>query len=173
MIRAAEPSNGAVYTFRSARVIALRYVQKPRPAGSPPRGIQVFVPEVEADRVLAGSIAPERRGGESHRVEMLRARPVAARIAVGKAEDAANGVDDAGFAPRIARQAGMACGVDVAGDHAVAGREAGDDALVWHAGRGAGLDGGPNLLGGEGLVQALRLTRIEHAPLAQQGAVRH
>ncbi len=91
---------------------------------------------------------------KSHRVEMLRARPIAPRIAVGKAEDAAIGVDDAGLAARITRQARVTGRMDVAGDDRLAGRKARDDALRRHPGRCPALDRRPDLRRGQSRVES-------------------
>src|SRR5690349_9871531 len=79
--------------------IALRYGGVPRDSAR--RSIEIVVPEVEQDRVFAPVPAPKLFAGKSHGVEMLRARSVAPRVAVGEAEDAAVRLHDAGFAARI------------------------------------------------------------------------
>src|SRR3954470_18283220 len=90
-------------------------------------GIEIAVPEVEADLVLAPAFAPELFGGEGHGVEMLRAGPVAPRLAVGKAEDAVIGLDDAVLAAGIARQAGVSGRMNIAGGHRISELETRDD----------------------------------------------
>ena len=61
---------------------------------------------------------------------MLRLAALAVGVRIGKNEDALVVADDAAFAARVARQARVMLGIEIARDHAVANLEAGFVALV-------------------------------------------
>src|SRR5439155_9980718 len=94
------------------------------------RGIQMIVPEVHVDRVARrGAGPPQFPGREADAVEMLRLRPEALGVGVGEDEDAVIAVDHTALAARVARQARVARGMDVAGHDPVAWLEARRDGI--------------------------------------------
>src|SRR5215468_5565668 len=70
-----------------------------------------------------GGLAPEFAPVEDHSVEPVRVLTLAVRDCVRKHVASADAFDDAGMSAGIARQAGMAGRIDVAGAHAVAWRK--------------------------------------------------
>src|SRR6266478_7764640 len=67
-----------------------------------------------------GGLAPEFAPGENHSVEPMRVLTLAVRDRVRKHVATPDAFDDPGMSAGIARQAGMAWRIDVAGAHAVA-----------------------------------------------------
>src|SRR3569623_3208782 len=114
-------------------------------------------------------LTPKLFAGKSHGVEMLRARSVAPRLAVGEAEDAAHGMNETALPAGIARQAGMAGRVHVARDDGVTDFEARGDSVFRHAGRSAAFDRRPDFGSGQRRSHDGGHARFEHAMPHQHG----
>src|SRR5579883_2210594 len=113
------------------------------------RAIEILLPQVEIDGIRRiGGLAPQRPRGETHGVEVLRVLALELRVRIGKDVRTMVPLDDAQLAAHIARQAGMAGRVQLAGAHRLAWREARARRHL-ALGRTALQEGRHHLVGGE------------------------